>query len=1053
LSRTERKVVTVLFADLVGFTSRSESLDPEDVQAILGPYHERVRGELERHGGTVEKFIGDAVMALFGAPTAHEDDPERAVRAAIAIRDWAREEGELEVRIGITTGEALVSLGARPEAGEGMVSGDVVNTGSRLESAAPVNGIFVDESTYRATEQIFEYQEAEPVEAKGKSERVPVWEPLSARAVAGIELRPQTPLVGRERERDLLVGALERVKRESSPQLVTLVGVPGIGKSRLVAELYDAVDRDPELIFWRQGRSLPYGEGVAFWAFAEMVKAQAGILHSDPAEAAARKLHDAVEAAVGPDDVAWVESRLLPLIGLGERADDLDESFGAWRRFVEALAEQRPTVLVFEDLHWADDDLLDFVDHLADWATGVPLLLVGTARPELLERRPGWGGGKRNAFTVSLAPLDDRETALLISTLLDRPVLPAETQEQLLRRAGGNPLYAEQFARMLSERGDAGELPETVQGIIAARLDALPPQEKALLQDAAVIGKTFWTGALGAVSGVDARQAEGLLHALERKEFVRRERRSSVAGETEHTFAHLLVRDVAYSQIPRAGRAERHRAAAEWIDSLGRSEDRAELLAHHYLAALELGKAAGVDTGRLRGPARDALVEAGNRALSLNAFAAAERFYTSALDLTPEDDPQYPYIVLRNARIFQYGEILGEFRLRDRLGELVDVLSARGDFETAAEGKMLLAGFIWNEGDSPAAQEQLREALELLRDSSPSPIKTEVLSELSRYTMLAGDHEAAIQYGLSALELADQLGLDPLRATLMNTIGVSRGHVGDPEGVGDIERSLEIATEINHPGEIHRAINNLMEARRQEGRWPEASRLLARLRQNAERFGLRGGTVLWVRGEEIMDRFCAGEWDEAMAAADEVLAETEEMTHYLVPIAHSYRALLLLARGEDDQALAESAHAVELGRGSDPQVANNVLGTYSFVLLALGDAEKAGGVIGEALAQPGYFYGAPELAVVAHDLGRERDLAPWREGLSAAWQEPVTLIGRGDFHAAAECLGAMGDRTHEAYCRLRTGTDDDVRRALEFYRSVGAPRYIGEGEALLAATA
>jgi class 3 adenylate cyclase len=1053
LSRTERKVVTVLFADLVGFTSRSESLDPEDVQAILGPYHERVRGELERHGGTVEKFIGDAVMALFGAPTAHEDDPERAVRAAIAIRDWAREEGELEVRIGITTGEALVSLGARPEAGEGMASGDVVNTGARLESTAPVNGIFVDETTYRATEQIFDYREAEPVEAKGKSEPVPVWEPMAAKAVAGVELRPQTPLVGRERERDLLVGALERVKRESSPQLVTLVGVPGIGKSRLVAELYAEVDRDPELIFWRQGRSLPYGEGVAFWAFAEMVKAQAGILHSDPEEGAARKLHDAVEAVVGQDDVAWVESRLLPLIGLGERADDLDESFGAWRRFVEALAEQRPTVLVFEDLHWADDDLLDFVDHLGDWATGVPLLLVGTARPELLERRPGWGGGKRNAFTVSLAPLDDRETARLISTLLDRPVLPAETQERLLRRAGGNPLYAEQFVRMLAERGDAGELPETVQGIIAARLDALPAEEKALLQDAAVIGKTFWTGALGAVSGVDARQAERLLHALERKEFVRRERRSSVAGDTEHTFAHVLVRDVAYAQIPRAGRAERHRAAAEWIDSLGRSEDRAELLAHHYLAALELGEAAGMDTGTFRSRARDALVEAGNRALSLNAFAAAERFYTSALDLTSEDDAEYPYIVLRNARLFTYGEVLGKFRLRDTLADLGEVLLARGDLEAAAEAKVFHAGFIWNEGDSATAQEQLREAFELLRDAGPSPIKTEVLAELSRYAMLAGDNRASLAFGRDALELAEELGLDDLRATLRNTIGVARMRMGDPGGREDLERSLAIATEITHPGEIHRAINNLMEDHRQEGEWREASRLLARLRQNAERFGLRGGTPLWIRGEEVMDSFYTGEWEEAMAAADDFLAKTEAMTHYLEPVTRAYRALVFLARGEDERALDESTRGAELGRGSDPQVSNTVLGAHSFVLLTLGDNDQAGSVAGEALAGPAYFYGATELAAVSHDLGRGGDAAAWAAELGGAWQAPVELISGGDFRAAAECFAEMGVRAQEAYFRLRSGSDADVRWALDFYRSVGATRYVREGEALLAATA
>jgi len=387
----ERKVITVLFADLVGFTARSETLDPEDVEAILRPYHERLRSELERHGGTVEKFIGDAVMALFGAPTAHEDDPERAVRAAITIRDWARDEGELELRIGITTGEALVSLDARPEAGEGMAAGDVVNTAARLQGSAPANGILVDEATCRATRERIEYAQAEPVSAKGKAEPVPVWEVGEARARFGADVvQAGAPLVGRRRELDLLEGALGRAREEGSPQLVTLVGVPGIGKSRLVYELYRLVDAEEELTNWRQGRSLPYGEGVTYWALAEMTKAQAGILESDGPDEAERKLKAMADAFGAADEELMLES-LRPLVGLGGEADtggDRSERFAAWRAFFESLAEQRPTVLVFEDLHWADDDLLDFVDHLVEWASGVPLLVVGTARPELLERRP-----------------------------------------------------------------------------------------------------------------------------------------------------------------------------------------------------------------------------------------------------------------------------------------------------------------------------------------------------------------------------------------------------------------------------------------------------------------------------------------------------------------------------------------------------------------------------------------------------------------------------------------------------------------------------------------
>jgi class 3 adenylate cyclase len=395
VTRQERKVVTVLFADLVGFTSRAETLDPEDVGALLGAYHARVKHELERHGGTVEKFIGDAVMALFGAPVAHEDDPERAVRAAVAIREAVAELNDenggqrtLRVRTGITTGEALVTIGARPSEGEGMAAGYVVNTAARLQSAAPENGILVDETTRRSTEAVVEIRPVEPVVAKGKSEPIAAWEVTGIRTRFGVDVvqDTRTPLVGRVRELELLDQALARAREEHAPQLVTLIGIPGIGKSRLLWELFGIVDADPELITWRQGRCLPYGEGVAFWALGEMVKAQVGLLETDTAMDAEAKLAAAVDQLVREDEREWVIGHARPLLGLagGGAASDSTEAFAAWRRLFEGLAEQRPLVLVFEDLHWADDGLLDFVDQLVEWATGVPLLVVCSARPELI---------------------------------------------------------------------------------------------------------------------------------------------------------------------------------------------------------------------------------------------------------------------------------------------------------------------------------------------------------------------------------------------------------------------------------------------------------------------------------------------------------------------------------------------------------------------------------------------------------------------------------------------------------------------------------------------
>ncbi|MGI8606518.1 MAG: ATP-binding protein, partial [Gaiellaceae bacterium] len=812
--REERKVVTVLFADLVGFTGRAERLDPEDVRAMLSPYYARLRSELERRGGTVEKFIGDAVMAVFGAPVAHEDDPERAVRAGLAIRDAIRDEDAgLQVRIAVNTGEALVSLDARPSAGEGMAAGDVVNTTARLQSAAPVNGILVGESTYRSTRHAIEYREAGPVEAKGKADPVQVWEVVQAYSRIAVEtLEAGAPLIGRRRELDVLTGALERARQERTPQLVTLVGVPGIGKSRLVYELFKAIESEPDLVFWRQGRALPYGEGVTYWALAEMVKAHAGVLETDSLADVGQKLTQAVSVVLGESPEAeWVELHLRLLVGLTTSSDMSGdrraESFAAWRRFFEALAEQNPLVLVFDDLHWADDDLLDFVDHLVDWASSVPILVVCAARPELLDRRPAWGGGKLNAATVSLTPLTDEETAELIGALLERILLPAEIQATLLAHAGGNPLYAEQFVRMHLERaGDAPALPETVQGIIAARLDILPAAEKALLQDAAVMGKVFWLGAAAAIGALGPDAVEALLHALERKDFIRRERRSSVAGETEYSFRHVLVQDVAYAQIPRAARAEKHRLAAGWIDSLSddRAADRAEMLAHHYLAALEFARAAGSETDDLRERARLALRVAAERAMALSAFAAAARFFESALELWPADDAERPKLLLRCGEALYTSRGAGiEF-----LEEARDASLGAGMVEEAAEAEALLGQLRYDQGLVDEALGHMDRAVALIEDRAASAAKASVYAQAARWNALTGNRIEAIRLSDAALALGDELQLLDATAYTLNTRGMVRVIGGDLGGIEDLEASIVVAGE-RRPADLARGYGNL----------------------------------------------------------------------------------------------------------------------------------------------------------------------------------------------------------------------------------------------------
>jgi class 3 adenylate cyclase/tetratricopeptide (TPR) repeat protein len=1070
--RRERKVVTVLFADLVGFTSRAETLDPEDVDALLRPYHDRLRGELERHGGTVEKFIGDAVMALFGAPAAHEDDPERAVRAALAIRDWAREEGDLEVRIGITTGEALVSLGARPEAGEGMASGDIVNTAARLESAAPANGILVDETTFRATERAVEYRARDRIEAKGKAAPVAVWEAVEARARFGVDIgQGGAPLVGRRRELDLLADALERTKQERSPQLVTLVGVPGIGKSRLVYELSQIVDAEPELVYWRQGRSLPYGDGVTYWALAEMAKAQAGILETDTPGDVEQKLAEAV-AALEIDGAERMLESLRPLVGLAGDADaggDRSERFAAWRGFFEGLAEQRPAVLVFEDLHWADDDLLDFIDHLVDWASGVPLLVVCTARPELLARRAGWGGGKPNALTLSISPLSDEDTARLLGALLERAVLPAEVQASLLARAGGNPLYAEQFARLLAEVGHHEELPlpENVQGIIAARLDGLAPEEKALLQDAAVLGKVFWAGAVSAVGGLQRPEAEERLHALERKEFIRRERRSSVGGEEEYAFRHLLVRDVAYGQIPRGSRAERHERAAVWIERLGRPEDHAEMLAHHYLEALGLRRTAQQEEPEeLVERARLAARDAGDRALSLGAFPAAARLYRSALELWPRDEEERPELLLAYGR-----SRLDDVALDDAvLEEARDALLERGNAEKAAEAQARL-GAIWlQRGERDRALEHLEGAFRLVDGRGPSPEKAYVLQELSRTLMMGNEMERAIGVARASLRLAEQFGLDATRSRNLNTIGVARINTGDLGGFDDLEQAVAIGAAANSHEEVS-ALQNLTWETVLHGDLRRAGELHERSYRTADRLGMPG-YIRWQEGEHVFHCYWEGRWEEALAVADGFLQEAEAGSgHYMASGCRMTCAAILLARGEPAAALEEARRSTGLARVvKDPQTLYPALGFEARARLAAADLPGATALADELLeASRDAGVVAPHGALdawVFRELGRSAEFleALNRAPVQTAWHEAARKIASGDLVGAADVFAQIGSVPDEAYARLRAAeelvrsgrrgeADRQLRLALPIFARLSASGWQAEAEALLAASA
>jgi class 3 adenylate cyclase len=636
-SREERRIVTVIFVDLVEFTSRAERLDPEDVRGILAPYHECVRSEIESFGGVVEKFIGDAVVGVFGAPIAFGDDPERAVRAALAIRGAIDSMNandatvRLRVRMALNTGEAMVTLGAHPERGEAMVAGDVINTASRLQQAAPTGGIVVGGETYRCTRGGIRYEQMEAVTAKGKSAPVEAWLAVEPLAPAWQRGHHASPLIGRSQELELLRGTWDRVLHGNTPHLVTVFGPAGGGKTRLGSEFTQVVsDMGGRAVV---GRCLPYRESSAYGAFATHVKQLAGIFESDSADVGLHKLRATVQT-LGAVDTETVTRNLAILLGLDSDSSvsDRETLFFSIRCFIEAVAGDRPTMLVFEDIHWAHSSLLDLIELLATRLHELPILLLTLSRSELLDQRPGWAGGLPAYTALQLQPLTEAEglemaTGLLAALGEDRR---RKRAAELALRAEGNPLFIEQLTAVVSEQATevAGPLPTTIRGIVTARLDALPPPERSVLLDAAVVGKVFWRGALTEAADDQERLSE-LLTALERRDLIRRETVSAIEGDQQFAFRHVLIRDTAYGMLPRAHRRERHAQVATFLerqtDEFG---EAAAQLARHWREAGRGDRAipyftlAAEHAGR--GWAKDVAVS----------------LYRDALALVPESDPQ-----------------------------------------------------------------------------------------------------------------------------------------------------------------------------------------------------------------------------------------------------------------------------------------------------------------------------------------------------------------------------------------------------------------------------
>jgi class 3 adenylate cyclase/tetratricopeptide (TPR) repeat protein len=734
VSHQERKLVSVLFVDLVGFTAQSDHADPEDVRDSLQRYYERAKDQIERFGGTVEKFIGDAVMAVFGAPVTHGDDAERAVRAGLRVleaiealnREWPGR--SLAARAAVTTGEAVVSLGGGHESGEALALGDVVNTASRLQNAAPAGRLVVGEETYRATARTIRYEPFDPVQAKGKRDPLSAWLAVGVGAAQGS--RATAAMVGRDREMELLGSVWSRALGERRPHLVTVVGPPGIGKSRLageiVAQVFETGGRATV------GRCLPYEARAVYAAFGEQVRQIAGIFEQDRPDTAREKLARTAATLLPEAEAPEMTRSLSILLGLGldDALDEKDLMFYAARRFVERVGIAEPTLFVFEDIHWADPAELDLLQYLASHVRDTSAMFVALARPEFLDTRSSWGSGLLAHTTMSLEPLSPEESSVIAASLLKGRT--GVEVDRLVKVAEGNPLFLEELSSSVAEGSGGTELPTTVRAAIASRIDALPAAPRALLLDASVIGKTFWRGALAAIRpGDDLDEA---LDSLEARDLVRREPTSRVPGDAEFSFKHMLIRDAAYSTLPRPARRERHAAVARYIEARGpdQARDLAWLLAHHWQEAGESARAV------------EYLLLAAERAEHAWAGAEADELYGRAVGLA-EDDAMRTAIRLRRGlamvtledfdrAIEVLPDLLADLEGRDRLEALLGLARALHWTERTAETLAVA-----------------REAVALAESLGTRELLGPASARLAQAHAMAGDLDQALDLGEQAL--------------------------------------------------------------------------------------------------------------------------------------------------------------------------------------------------------------------------------------------------------------------------------------------------------------
>jgi class 3 adenylate cyclase/tetratricopeptide (TPR) repeat protein len=1047
VSVAERRLVSVLFADLVGFTTLSEHRDPEQVRELLSSYFDRCRTLIERYGGTVEKFIGDAVMAVWGTPVAREDDAERAVRAGLALTQAVSDLGdELRVRVGILTGSAAVDRGAE---GEGMVLGDTVNTASRLQTLAAPGTVLVDDATRRASEAAIAYEDAGSHQVKGREQPVHAWTALRVVAGAGGARRSvglEAPLVGRARELELITEASEATAAQGRARLVTIVGEAGSGKSRLLWEYFKFVDGIEDTRWWHQGRCLSYGEGVSYWALAEMVRARAGIIEEEEPASAREKLRAAVARHVSEErERRLVEPRLAHLLGLEQRTSpDRADLFSGWRLFFERMAATQPVILAFEDLQWADSGLLDFIDYLLEWSAEFPIFIIALGRPELLTERPSW------TPTITLGPLDDESMAELLRGLV--PGLPDELSAQIRRRAEGVPLYAVETVRMLLDRGlireegsryvVAGdvsdlEVPETLQALAAARLDNLDQAERSLLQDAAVIGQSFTPATLTAVVERPAAEVQSLLDGLVGKQVLAYidDPRSGERGQ--YVFLQALLRQVALGTLSRRDRKARHLSVARhlrdaWGDDAG---EIAEVLASHFLAAVDAEPDAG-DAAQIRASACETLANAGRRALSLALGPEARRHFERAAELA--DDPAVRGGLLREAGIA--ARLSGE--LEDALRLLIEAAGLLRDagLERQAARAEGMAGDIETElGRVGPAIERLRRAYATVDDGSDSEATADLASLLSGALFMHGDAAEALRLSETALRIADRRRLGPVLIHSLITKANALSEEGRPaESAALLTHAVELAVEQDLGDQAVRAYFNLADSFMQEARFADAEALLdkglvlARRRgdRQGERRLLAQGVVPWI---------ALGRWDEALATIAALRERGDDVwtRQALAQLPH-----LLALRGEDaamqellDEPLGPSGWAeTDLSRPVDRAILLRGAGRVDYSVPEIRDAVISMMQLGLSHV-PLAFSDAVECAFAADQ--------------PAAVQE---LIDRVDALAPSQLLPLLEAEAARARARLamsrgeRENAEHWYKRAVHLFRELATPFYLARAQ-------